>query len=236
MTASRDSAAKAQEAMRAIGIPDGNYGPAQNLESRIVPRLGPPPKGWIKVAVKAVSVNPVDVKIRAGTYDDVPDYYQFVRRINPYLEQFHIMGGDVAGLVTEVGPDSRGFFKAGDEIYGHGSTVRWGTYAEEAIIDETKAALRPRTLGWAEAAALPLTWNTAYESLTERLEIKRGERAAILIVNGGGGVGAVAIQIARHVLGLPVVVATASRPETVEFAELSKSGVPPSRLVSKESD
>ncbi|KAK2057700.1 quinone oxidoreductase [Colletotrichum caudatum] len=204
--------------MRAIGIPDGKYGPIENLESRQVPRLGTPPGRWIKIAVKAVSVNPLDIKIRQGTYDDTPNYYKVVRSINPYLENFHAMGGDISGIVTELGPDAS-LFKVGDEIYGVGSAVRWGTYAEEAIIDETKAAIKPKSLDWTQAAAMPLTYNTAYESIVERLEVKKGEKAGLLIINGGGGVGAVAIQIARHVLKLPVVIATCSRPETAEFAK-----------------
>ncbi|GJD04143.1 NADPH2:quinone reductase [Colletotrichum higginsianum] len=207
----------ASATMRAIGIPDGKYGPIDNLESRQVPCLGSPPGRWIKVAVKAVSVNPIDIKIRKGTYDDTPNYYNVVRGINPGLNQFHAMGGDVAGVVTELGPDAT-LLKVGDEIYGVGSAVRWGTYAEEAIIDETKAAIKPKSLDWTQSAAMPLTYNTAYESIVERLEVKKGEKAGIVIINGGGGVGAVAIQIARHVLGLPVVIATCSRPETTEFA------------------
>lgn len=182
-----------------------------------MPRLASPPGRWIKIAVRAVSVNPVDIKIRKGTYDDTPNYYNVIHAINPYLKTFHAMGGDVAGVITELGPDAR-LFKVGDEVYGVGSTVRWGTYAEEAIIDETKAALRPKNLDWTQAAAMPLTWNTAYESLAERLEIRKGEKAGLLVINGAGGVGAVAIQIARHVFGLPVVIATCSRPETEDFA------------------
>lgn len=204
--------------MRAIGIPDGKYGPVENLESREVPRLSSPPGRWIKIAVKAVSVNPLDIKIRQGVYDDTPNYYNVIRAINPYLKEFHTMGGDVSGIVTELGPDAS-LFKVGDEIYGVGSAVRWGTYAEEAIIDETKAAIRPKTLDWTQAAAMPLTYNTAYESIIERMEVKKGEKAGLLVINGAGGVGAVAIQIARHLLGLPVVIATCSRPETAEFAK-----------------
>lgn len=70
-----------------------------------------------------------------------------------------------------------------------------------------------------EAAAMPLTYLTAYEALVERLEIKKGEKAALLIINGAGGVGAVASQIAREILNLPVVITTASRPNTIEFTK-----------------
>lgn len=144
--------------MHAIGIPNGNYGPPQNLTSGVVPRLGSPPKGWVKIAVKAVSVNPLDVKIRKGVYDDTPNFYKVIRHINPYQAKFHVMGGDVAGVVIETNPDSDyQFFSVGDEIYGVGSAVRWGTYAEEAIIDVTKAAIKPKSLDWAQAAAMPLT-------------------------------------------------------------------------------
>ena len=79
--------------------------------------------------------------------------------------------------------------------------------------------MKPSSLSFIEAAALPLTWITSYEALVERMEIREGEKAGIVIVNGAGGVGAVACQIARRVLKLPVVIATASRKETTAFAK-----------------
>lgn len=81
------------------------------------------------------------------------------------------------------------------------------------------AGHKPKSLDFVQAAAMPLTYGTAYEALVDRLEIKRGEKSGLLIINGGGGVGSIASQIARNVLGLPVVITTASRPETTEFSK-----------------
>lgn len=86
-------------------------------------------------------------------------------------------------------------------------------------MDERSVGHKPNSLDFAEAAAMPLTYVTAYEALIERMEIKKGEQAALLIINGAGGVGAVASQIARSVLELPCVITTASRPETIEFTK-----------------
>ena len=79
--------------------------------------------------------------------------------------------------------------------------------------------MKPKSLDWGQAAAMPLTWITAYEALVERMEIQKNEQAGILIINGAGGVGSVVSQIARRVLNLPVVVTTASREETVNFSK-----------------
>jgi len=117
-----------------------------------------------------------------------------------------------------VGPDCN-IFKKGDEVYYACSPIRQGSYAEYQVVDERRAGHKPRTLDMTEAAAMPLTYLTAYEALVERLEIKKGEKAALLIINGAGGVGAVASQIAREILNLPVVITTASRPNTIEFTK-----------------
>lgn len=87
------------------------------------------------------------------------------------------------------------------------------------LVNGGSVAHKPENLSFAQAAAMPLTWITAYEALVERLEIKKGEKAALLIVNGSGGVGSVASQIARTILELPVVITTTSRPETTEFSK-----------------
>lgn len=196
--------------MRAIGVE--KYGPIENLESRQVPKPGSPQGRDLLVRVEACSVNPIDTKIRNGTYDDAPDYYKFVPK------PFHIIGYDGAGTVLEVGPQSR-LFKPGDEVFYVSRTTRQGTYSEFQLVDERDVALKPKSLDFVEAAAMPLTYGTAYESLIERLEIKKRENVALLIINGAGGVGAMASQIARWVLDLPVVITTASRPETVEFSK-----------------
>jgi NADPH:quinone reductase-like Zn-dependent oxidoreductase len=184
----------------------------------------------VNVRVQACSVNPIDTKVRNGTYDDAPgtvhlnditryhwltctaDYYQHVKY------PFHIIGFDGAGIVEEVGPDCVNF-KPGDKVFYVSNTVREGTTTEYQLVNESDIGHKPKSMDFVEAAAMPLTYGTAYESLVERMEIKKGENVGILIINGAGGVGAMASQIARWVLELPVVITTASRPETVEFTK-----------------
>lgn len=120
--------------------------------------------------------------------------------------------------MVQAGPDCS-IFKAGDDIFYVSNPKGQGSASEFQILDEREAAQKPKSLDFVEAAAMPLTYGTAYESLVERLEIKKGENVGLLIINGAGGVGAVASQIARWVLELPVVITTASRPETVEFTK-----------------
>jgi zinc-binding alcohol dehydrogenase family protein len=196
--------------MHAIAVTE--YGPITNLKSIDVPKPDQPTGHDILVRVKACSVNPVDTKVRAGTYDDYPDYYERT----PKLPQ--ILGFDAAGIVESVGPEVSDF-KAGDNIYYAGSPIRHGSNAEFQLVDSRAVAIKPKSLDWGQAAAMPLTWITAWEALVERMEIQENEQAGILIVNGAGGVGSVASQIARHVLKLPVVVTTASRDETVKFSK-----------------
>lgn len=150
---------------------------------------------------------------RQGTYDDAADYYDRVRSLTQEDPKFHVIGYDGAGGVLEVGPDVK-HFKHGDEIYYLGNPVMQGCYAEEVLVDERHAGHKPRRLDFVESAAMLLTYGTAFESLVDRLGIQKGERAGILIINGGGGMGSIASQIARHYLQLPAMVTTASRPET----------------------
>jgi len=151
-------------------------------------------------------VNPIDAKIRAGTYDDAPDYYAHVPT------QFHIIAPEASGIVTAIGPDVQ-YFAPGDHVFYVGAPVRQGAAAEYQIVDERTVGHKPASLDFVEAACMPLTYGTAWE-MAERLDIHDSEQAGILIINGAGGVGSVATQLARYVLRLPVVVATASRPET----------------------
>lgn len=203
--------------MHAIGV--SQYGPADNLQSMDIPRPPAPTGRQMRVEIKAVSVNPIDIKVRAGTYDDPPDYYDRVQSLTQgeAPNNLHVMGYDGAGVVRDVGPKVR-HFQAGDEVYFLASPVKQGTYAEELLVDERHAGHKPRSLDFVQAAAMPLTYGTAYESLVDRLGIQRNEKAGILIINGGGGMGSIASQIARRVLGLPVVITTASRPETERFS------------------
>ncbi|PRD50365.1 zinc-binding alcohol dehydrogenase family protein [Phyllobacterium myrsinacearum] len=158
------------------------------------------------VAVKAISVNPVDTKIRAGA--------------KPEAGQPRVLGWDAAGIVVATGPDVR-HFKVGDEVFYAGAVDRPGTNAEYHLVDERIAGWKPKSLDFSAAAALPLTSITAWETLFDRLHIDApvaGAANAILIVGGAGGVGSIAVQLARKLTNLTVI-ATASRPETRQWVE-----------------
>jgi NADPH:quinone reductase len=156
------------------------------------------------VEVKAVSVNPVDVKVRASTAPD--------------RDEYKILGWDAAGVVKEAGPETS-LFKPGDEVYYAGSIARSGTNAEFHLVDERIVGKKPQSLSFAHAAALPLTTITAWELLFDRFGVEPGEaknRGRLLIIGGAGGVGSILIQLARKLTGLTVI-ATASRPETQQW-------------------
>lgn len=136
--------------------------------------------------VKACSVNPIDIKVRGHVYDDYPTYYDRVPTPRPGEGGYQIIGFDGAGIVEEVGLSVQDF-KPGDEVYYAGSPIRHGSNAEHQLVDSRSIALKPKNLDFCEAAAMPLTWITAYEALVERMEIQKGENAGILIVNGAGG-------------------------------------------------
>lgn len=158
------------------------------------------------VAVKAVSVNPVDTKVRGGGGDKVE---------NPP----RILGWDASGIVEAVGPEVT-LFKPGDEVYYAGDITRSGSNAEFQLVDERIVGHKSKSLNFAEAAALPLTTITAYEAFFDRLGIDRDGGDAgqsILIIGAGGGVGSIGVQLAKAA-GLTVI-GTASRPETVEWVK-----------------
>jgi NADPH:quinone reductase len=152
--------------------------------------------------VRAISVNPVDAKIRSGGGPGRPD------------GQLQILGWDAASVVTAVGSNVC-LFKPGDEVYYAGDVGRPGSYAQFQCVDERLVGRKPASIGFAEAAALPLTTITAWESLFDRMKIRRDPSSAgsLLIIGGAGGVGSIATQLARRLTGLTVI-ATASRPET----------------------
>ncbi|PKA40378.1 zinc-binding alcohol dehydrogenase family protein [Rhizobium sullae] len=153
------------------------------------------------VEIKAVSVNPVDVKVRA--------------HMAPPADELKVLGWDAAGIVKAVGADVT-LFKPGDEVYYAGAINRPGSNAEFHLVDERIVGRKPKSLDFAAAAALPLTSITAYEALFDRLKVQDpvpGAARSLLIIGGAGGVGSIAIQIA-HVLTDLTVIATASRPET----------------------
>ena len=162
----------------------------------------PEPAGRdLLVAVKAVSVNPVDTKVR--------------RRAAPPAGEFKVLGYDAAGVVEAVGPEVK-LFKPGDQVFYAGSNQRSGTNAEFHLVDERIVGRKPASLDFAPAAALPLTAITAWELLFDRLKVQPGKShdpRTLLIIGGAGGVGSILIQLARRLTGLTVV-ATASRPES----------------------
>ena len=167
----------------------------------------PAPEGRdLLVEVRAVSVNPVDYKVASGT--------------PPEPGQIKVLGYDAAGVVAEAGPEAR-LFKPGDEVFYAGSRGREGTNSEYHLVDERIVGKKPRSLDFAAAAALPLTSITAWEAMFDRLDVRRtvpGAARAILIVGGAGGVGSIAIQLARQLTDLTVI-ATASRPETTQWTK-----------------
>jgi NADPH:quinone reductase len=131
-----------------------------------------------------------------------------------------VLGWDAAGIVTAVGPDVR-HFKVGDEVFYAGAVDRPGTNAEYHLVDERIVGTKPKSLDFSAAAALPLTSITAWEMLFHRLHIDIpvvGAANAILIIGGAGGVGSIAVQLARKLTNLTVI-ATASRPETRRWVE-----------------
>lgn len=153
------------------------------------------------VAVKAVSVNPVDTKVRNTT--DAP------------AGDVKILGWDAAGIVLATGAEVT-FFRPGDKVWYAGSLLRPGSNSEMHLVDERIASKMPTTLDYAHAAALPLTALTAWELLFDRLRISRdmaAKPAHLLVVGAAGGVGSILIQLARALTNT-VVIATASRPES----------------------
>lgn len=192
--------------MKAVGykIP----GPIEAEESLVDITLAEPmPTGRdILVEVKAVSVNPVDYKVR--------------RSAAPEGNDWKVLGWDAAGIVRAIGAEVT-LFRPDDLVSYAGSITRPGTNAEFHLVDERIVGRKPALLDWAEAAALPLTALTAWEALFDRLDVTKpvsGAAPAILIIGGAGGVGSIAVQIARQLTNLTVI-ATASRPETQEWVK-----------------
>ncbi len=158
------------------------------------------------VEVRAIAVNPVDTKMRAPQ-DKVEE--------NP-----RILGWDAAGVVAAVGPDVT-LFKVGDEVFYAGSFVQPGCNSEFHIVDERIVGNKPKSLDFAQAAAMPLTSITAWESMFDRLGIPEGDEETgkeLLIIGGAGGVGSMATQFAKKLTNLSITV-TASRPESKKWCK-----------------
>jgi zinc-binding alcohol dehydrogenase family protein len=164
------------------------------------------------VAVKAISVNPVDTKVR--------------QRAAPAEGEVKVLGWDAAGVVQAVGPEVT-LFKPGDEVWYAGALGRTGSNAEWQLVDERIVGRKPANLDFAQAAALPLTAITAWELLFDRLQAKRlapshrtvaTDADSLLIIGAAGGVGSILTQLAHELTDLRVI-ATASRPETRQWLE-----------------
>lgn len=153
------------------------------------------------VRVEAVSVNPVDTKVR--------------RRGGWPAGEAKVLGYDAAGTVVAVG-GAVSLFKPGDRVYYAGDITRAGSNAELQVVDERIVGPMPESLGFAEAAALPLTAITAWELLFDRFGVTQDTEGTLLVVGAAGGVGSILVQLARQ-LSRMTVVGTASRPETQDW-------------------
>ncbi|MGB3423617.1 MAG: zinc-binding alcohol dehydrogenase family protein [Castellaniella sp.] len=192
--------------MKAIGYRQA--GPLERDDALVDIELDrPTPQGRdLLVEIAAVSVNPVDTKIR--------------KNVSPEPGQWKVLGWDAVGRVAAVGREVTRF-QPGDEVFYAGALTRPGANSEFHLVDERLVGRKPGALGNAEAAALPLTAITAWEMLFDRLDVRRpvpGAADAILIIGGAGGVGSITIQLVKALTDLTVI-ATASRPETRAWVE-----------------
>ncbi|MDJ1183738.1 zinc-binding alcohol dehydrogenase family protein [Roseofilum casamattae] len=190
--------------MKAIGYREA--GPVSVQDALIefetdIPQLGPKD---LLVEVRGISVNPVDIKVRA--------------RMQPEAGP-RILGFDAAGIVREVGTETTKF-RPGDQVFYAGDITRPGTNAELHLVDERIVGRKPSSLGFAEAAGMALTGITAWELLFDSFMLKEGEGSgeAILVIGGAGGVGSILIQLAKKLTNLTVI-ATASRDDTRAWVE-----------------
>lgn len=167
-----------------------SYGGLEVLTLVEIPEPTPGPNE-VQVAVRAASINPFDLMVLHG----------LVQQMMP-LTFPAVLGGDLAGVVTAVGTDIQGV-AVGDEVYGQaGSVSGHGSFAEMTIVDAEKLARKPATLDFQAAASLPLVGVSAYQALVEHIRLKSGQ--TILIYGGAGGIGSIAIQLAKH-LGAKVI-------------------------------
>ena len=190
--------------MKAIGYPTA--GPISAANALIefetdLSQLGPTD---LLVDVRGISVNPVDVKLRASAQPD---------------GEPRILGFDAAGVVKNVG-SAVTRFQPGDEVFYSGDITRPGTNAQFHVVDERIVGRKPSSLSFAEAAGMPLTSITAWEILFDSLGLKEGEKTdeSLLVIGGAGGVGSILIQLAKKLTGLTVI-ATASRDDTRAWVE-----------------
>ncbi|GAB6855219.1 zinc-binding alcohol dehydrogenase family protein [Asaia astilbis] len=189
--------------MKAVGYK--TPGASDSLQDIEIPDPTAPEGRDLLVRVKAVSINPVDTKIRhrAGPLDG---------------EAWRVLGWDAAGIIEAVGPEVTSF-SVGDRVFYAGALTRQGSNAELQLVEETLVGHLPEGLDWGQAASLPLTGITAWEMLFDRLAVTSLTQGALLVVGGAGGVGSILIQLARKLTGLTVI-ATASRSQTQEWVRV----------------
>jgi zinc-binding alcohol dehydrogenase family protein len=190
--------------MKAVGYRQSH--PIEHPEALLDIDLPEPAPGAhdLLVEVKAISVNPVDSKVRKSA--------------GPLEGEYRVLGWDAAGVVRAAGAQAT-LFKPGDKVFYAGTLLRPGTNSELHVVDERIVGRLPQRLGFEEAAALPLTALTAWELLFDRLQVAQDKSVggdALLVVGAGGGVGSVMVQLARQLTGLTVV-GTASRPQTRQW-------------------
>lgn len=166
-----------------------------------------PDANELLVKINAISVNPVDFKIRQNS------------AVGSSLDTPKIIGWDAVGVVEAIG-DNVSLFKVGEEVYYAGDITKQGSNAEYQVIDERIVGRKPKSLNDEEAAVIPLTGLTAWEILFDRIRIspEKDKGKTVLIIGGAGGVGSIAIQLAKKIAGLTVI-ATASRPETIAWCK-----------------
>lgn len=171
--------------------PDG-LGPADIPTPAVGPRD-------VLVDVRAASINPLDKMVRNG------EFKQLLKYKRPFA-----LGHDVAGVITEVGADVRGF-KVGDEIYARPRDLRIGTFAESVAIDAADVAIKPASLSFEEAAAVPLVALAAWQALVDVADVQHGQK--VLVHAGAGGLGSTVIQVAKH---LGTYVATTAHTDDID--------------------
>ena len=184
------------------------YLPISNPESLVDVSLDKPtPTGHdLLIAIDAISVNPVDTKVRKPK-DKIENNYR-------------VLGWDAVGRVVATGSDVT-LFKTGDQVYYAGDISRPGSNSEFQLVDERIVGHKPKSLNNAQAAAIPLTAITAWEGLFDRLRIPQDQNTkpkTLLIIGGAGGVGSIAIQLAKALTTVKII-ATASRPESAEWCK-----------------
>ncbi|KAA1418834.1 NADP-dependent oxidoreductase [Nocardioides humilatus] len=174
-----------------------HYGPG-GLEPAEVPTPAVGPRD-VLVDMRAASINPLDKMVRDG------EFKQLIKYKRPFT-----LGHDLAGVITKVGADVRGF-TVGDEVYARPRDLRIGAFAEQVAIDAADVAIKPASLSFEEAAAVPLVALAAWQALVEVAEVRPGQK--VLVHAGAGGLGSTVIQVARH---LGAYVATTVGPADIE--------------------